>query len=152
MRGSLGAPANTNSDHHPHLLQFSSLANRYSSKVKRTYLVMRPAKSYEPQYLPKGFPLAVRTVDDEKFDVYVLDITLHLIHTCRFARQNTPIPHESPASIQPETLVGNVSTLENLLKQNIELTTALLNQKSAAAVPEILSLKFRSGYIATVKS
>lgn len=35
--------------------------------------------------------------------------------------------------------MGNVSTLENLLKQNIELTTALLNQESAFVVPEIVS-------------
>lgn len=60
--------------------------------------------------------------------------------TCRFARQITPIAQESPTSHQSDNLVGDLSTLENLLKRNIELTSALLSQKATGGgIPEILS-------------
>ncbi|KAE8143691.1 fungal-specific transcription factor domain-containing protein [Aspergillus pseudotamarii] len=64
--------------------------------------------------------------------------------SCRFKRQ-TPLVGANAQIIQPQQsdpslgLMGNVASLEDLLKQNIALTTALLSQKGQSRLPSPIS-------------
>ncbi|KAL3469166.1 fungal-specific transcription factor domain-containing protein [Aspergillus californicus] len=53
--------------------------------------------------------------------------------SCRFRRDTHELPTHSPP--QPEGLIGNVSALEDLLRQNIAVTSALLNRRNETRPP-----------------
>ncbi|KAL4930239.1 Zn(II)2Cys6 transcription factor [Aspergillus undulatus] len=56
--------------------------------------------------------------------------------SCRFRRQDSDDVPRSPDS---DRLVGNVSALEGLLRQNIAVTTALLGQRNETRLPSPVS-------------
>ncbi|KAL4969954.1 Zn(II)2Cys6 transcription factor [Aspergillus stella-maris] len=64
--------------------------------------------------------------------------------SCRFRRQD---PYDVVRSPDSERLVGNVSALEDLLRQNIAVTSALLNQRTETRLPSPVSSPATSNYV-----